>query len=205
MRSPEQARRSIVLNRRDLVAIAILGPMVVPAGIRAQDQAIVGLQTVTTYSADVRITAVDANARTVTVTYPDGAVRTHNVSPAVANFGAARIGDMVSIAFEDRLSFVLSDRKTPTPPNRDVSMVGTASAGQNLAGVSASQAVGTWWVVGVNPAANTITLVNPASGPVRTYNVTTQAGRDQLSRVKVGDSLTAINSQVLAVSITPKA
>jgi hypothetical protein len=179
--------------------------MVVPAGIRAQDQAIVGLQTVTTYSADVRITAVDANARTVTVTYPDGAVRTHNVSPAVANFGAARIGDMVSIAFEDRLSFVLSDRKTPTPPNRDVSMVGTASAGQNLAGVSASQAVGTWWVVGVNPAANTITLVNPASGPVRTYNVTTQAGRDQLSRVKVGDSLTAINSQLLAVSITPKA
>lgn len=194
-----------MLNRRDFVAIAILGPMLVPAGAHAQDQAIVGLQTVTTYSADVRITAVDANARTVTVTYPDGAVRTHSVSPAVANFGAARVGDTVSIAFEDRLSFVLSDRKTPTPTNRDVSMVGTASAGQNLTGVSASQAVGTWWVVGVNPAANTITLVNPASGPVRTYNVTTQAGRDQLSRVKVGDSLTAINSQLLAVSITPRA
>ena len=122
-------------------------------------------------------------------------MRTHTVSPAVANFGATRIGDMVSIAFEDRLTFVLSDRKTPTPPNRDVSVVGAASAGQNLTGVSASQAVGTWWVVGVNPAANTITLVNPTSGPVRTYNVTTQAGRDQLSRVKVGDSLTAINSQ----------
>jgi hypothetical protein len=194
-----------VLNRRGLIAVAVLGSTLAPAAIRAQDQAIVGIQTVTTYSADVRITAVDANARTVTVTYPDGAVRTHTVSPAVANFGAARVGDMVSIAFEDRLTFVLSDRKTPTPPNRDVSVVGTASSGQNLTGVSASQAVGTWWVVGVNPAANTITLVNPASGPVRTYNVTTQAGRDQLSRVKVGDSLTAINSQLLAVSITPKA
>jgi hypothetical protein len=179
--------------------------MLAPAAIQAQDQAIVGIQTVTTYSADVRITAVDANARTVTVTYPDGAVRTHTVSPAVANFGAARIGDMVTVAFEDRLSFVLPDRKTPTPSNRDVSVVGAASAGQNVAGVSASHAVGTWWVVGVNPAANTITLVNPASGPVRTYNVMTQAGRDQLSRVTVGDSLTAINSQVLAVSITPKA
>jgi hypothetical protein len=194
-----------MLNRRGLIAIAVLGSTLAPAAIRAQDQAIVGIQTVTTYSADVRITAVDANARTVTVTYPDGAVRTHTVSPAVANFGAARVGDMVSIAFEDRLTFVLSDRKTPTPPNRDVSVVGTASSGQNLTGVSASQAVGTWWVVGVNPAANTITLVNPASGPVRTYNVTTQAGRDQLSRVKVGDSLTAINSQLLAVSIMPKA
>jgi hypothetical protein len=40
---------------------------------------------------------------------------------------------------------------------------------------------------------------------VRTYNVTTQAGREQLPRVKIGDSLTAINTQVLVVSITPKA
>jgi hypothetical protein len=194
-----------MLNRRALIAIAILGPALAASGSHAQDQAIVGLQTVTTYSADVRITAVDANARTVTVTYPDGAQRTHTVSPVVANFGATRIGDMVSITFEDRMSFVLSGRNTPTPPNRDVSVVGTASAGQSVTGASASQTVGTWWVVGVNPAANTITLVNPASGPVRTYSVTSQAGRDQLSRVQVGDSLTAINSQILAISITPKA
>lgn len=194
-----------MLKRRCLVAISILASMLAPAGIQAQNQAIVGIQTVTTYSADVRITAVDPNARTIAVTYPDGAVRTHTVSPSVANFGATRVGEMVSVAFEDRLSFVLSDRKTPTPANRDVSVVGTAASGQTLTGVSASQAVGTWWVVGVNPAANTITLVNPASGPVRTYNVATQAGRDQLSRVTVGDSLTAINSQVLVVSIAPKA
>ena len=194
-----------MLKRMSLVAISILAPMLAPAGIRAQNQAIVGIQTVTTYSADVRITAVDPNARTIAVTYPDGAVRTHTVSPSVANFGAARVGEMVSIAFEDRLSFVLSDRKTPTPANRDVSVVGTAASGQNLTGVSVSEAVGTWWVVGVNPAANTIMLVNPASGPVRTYNVSTQAGRDQLPRVTVGDSLTAINSQLLVVSIAPKA
>jgi hypothetical protein len=193
-----------VLNRRGLIAIAILGPVLAAVGSHAQDQAIVGIQTVTTYSADVRITAVDPSARTVTVTYPDGATRTVSVSPAVANFGATRIGDTVTIAFEDRLTFVLSGRNTPTPPNRDVSAIATTSSGQNVAGVSASQAIGTWWVVGVDPAANTITLVNPNSGPVRTYSVTTQAGRDQLPRVKVGDSLTAINNQLLAVSITPK-
>lgn len=68
-----------------------------------------------------------------------------------------------------------------------------------------SQAVADWWVVGVNPAANTISLVNPAGGEVRTYNVTTQAGREQLPRVKIGDSLTAMNTQVLVVAITPKA
>jgi hypothetical protein len=41
-----------VVSWRGLVAIAILAPMLAPAGIRAQDQAIVGIQTVTTYSAD---------------------------------------------------------------------------------------------------------------------------------------------------------
>jgi hypothetical protein len=40
---------------------------------------------------------------------------------------------------------------------------------------------------------------------VRTYNVTTPAGRAQLPRVKIGDSLTTINTQMLVVSITPKA
>ncbi len=68
-----------------------------------------------------------------------------------------------------------------------------------MAGVSASEAINNWWVVGVSPAANTISLVNPAGGAVRTYNVTTQVGQEQLPRVKVGDT------QVLVVSITPKA
>jgi hypothetical protein len=60
-------------------------------------------------------------------------------------------------------------------------------------------------VTAVNPAGNTITLVSPNSGPVRTYNVTNPASQQQLSRVKPGDSLTDINSRVAVVSITPKA
>jgi hypothetical protein len=58
--------------------------------------------------------------------------------------------------------------------------------------------------VGVNPGGGTVSLVNPAGSEVRTYNVTTPAGREQLPRVKVGDSLTAIITQVLVASITPK-
>ena len=48
-----------------------------------------------------------------------------------------------------------------------------------------------WWMVGVDPNAGTLTLVDPDSGPVRTFKATTQAGREQLARVKVGDGLTA--------------
>jgi hypothetical protein len=68
----------------------------------------------------------------------------------------------------------------------------------------ADQTVATWWVTGVNTSANTISVVNPSGGEVRTYNVATPEGRAQLPRVKTGDQLTAIDTSVLVVSITPK-
>ena len=64
--------------------------------------------------------------------------------------------------------------------------------------------VANWWVVGVDAGAGTLSLVNPAGGQVRTYNVVTPEGRAQLPRVKTGDYLTAVDSLILVVSITPK-
>ena len=195
-----------MIGRRYLIAGTFAGAGLAAAGSALAQQATVGIQTVTTYSVDARITAVDPAARTVSLAFTNGATATRNVSQAVADFGARKVGDMVSVGFEDTLTFVLSGPNVATPRNRDTSVTATASAtGMGAAGVSASESIGNWWVGGVNPAANTISLVNPAGGEVRTYNVTTQAGREQLPRVKVGDSLTAINTQVLVVSITPKA
>ena len=194
-----------MLKRRSLMAIVAAASSGAATSALAQGQPIVGIQTVTTYFSDGRISAVDPNARTVTVAFPNGATRTHNVSPAVANFSAARIGDTVSVGFEDKLTFVLSGPRTRTPRERDMSVAAAAAAGQRVTGVGASQSIANWWVVGVDPNAGTLTLVDPDSGPVRTFKVETQAGREQLPRVKVGDSLTAINSQVLVISIAPKA
>ena len=195
----------MMINRRYLIAGAFAATLLATGAALAQDQATVGIQTVTTYSLDARITAVDPAARTVSLAFANGATATRNVSQAVADFGTRKVGDMVSVGFEDRLTFVLSAPNVKTPRPRDNSVTATASTGQSSAGISASEAIANWWVVGVNPGANTISLVNPNGGEVRTYNVTTPAGREQLPRVKVGDSLTAINTQVLVVSITPKA
>ena len=195
-----------MISRRILIAGAFAGAFLAAGGAFAQNQATVGIQTVTTYSADARITAVDPAARTVSLAFTNGATATRTVSQAVADFGARKVGDMVSVGFEDRLTFVLSGPNVATPRERDTGVTAAASAtGMGAAGVSASEAIANWWVVGVDPAANTISLINPAGGAVRTYNVTTAAGREQLPRVKVGDSLTAINTQVLVVSITHKA
>jgi len=193
-----------MLTRRSLIAATLALSCAAYGSAGAQNQPVVGIQTVTNYSSEGRISAVDANARTVTIAFPNGSTRTHAVSPAVVNFSATRIGDTVTVGFEDQLSFVLSAPGTPTPRDRDRIDAAAVAVGRNVTGAGAAQAIGNWWIVGVDPAAGTLTLVDPASGPVRTYRVTTQAGREQLPRVKVGDSLTAINTQVLVISITPR-
>jgi hypothetical protein len=194
-----------MLTRRILIAASVAGSMLVAGPAFAQGQAIVGISTVTTYSAEARITAVDANARTVSLAFTNGATAVRQVSPSVANFAQTKVGDMVSLAFEDRLTFVLSGPNTKTPGDRSTNVAVGAATGTSVAGASAGQAVANWWVTAVNPSAGTISLVNPGGGEVRTYNVTTPEGRAQLPRVKPGDSLTAINSSVAVVAITPKA
>ena len=200
----EPQKGDLVISRRQMMTATVTGALLAASGAVAQSQPIVGISTVTTYYADARITAVDTNARTVTFTFANGATSTRKVSPTLANFNAARIGQNVSVGFEDRLTFVLSGPNAKTPGDRDLSVSATASIGKSGASVSADQVVVNWWVTGVDVAAGTVSVINPAGGEVRTYSVTTQAGRDQLPRVKTGDYLTAIDSQVLVVSITPK-
>ena len=193
-----------MLNRRFLVATVLSFCAAAGGAGVAQGQPVVGIQTVTSYYSDGRITAVDPTARTVTVTFPNGATRTHNVSPAVANFSATRIGDTVTVGFEDRLTFVLSGSNSSMPRESNDVAAGAITRGQRVAGIGAAETIRNWWVVGVDPTAGTLTLVDPSSGPLRTFKVTTQAGREQLPRVKVGDGLTAINNQVLVISIGPR-
>ena len=193
-----------MFNRRFVIGATLAGSMLFAATAFAQGQPIVGISTVTTYSADARITAVDPANRTVTLAYSNGATAVRKVSPAVANFAQTKVGDMSRSASRTGSPSCCRVPNTKTPRDRDVSVTVAAGTGTSAAGASADQAVASWWVTAVNPAANTISLVNPAGGEIRTFNVTTPEGRAQLPRVKPGDSLTAIDSQVAVVAITPK-
>lgn len=193
-----------MLKRKLLAGASLAGSMLVAGFAFAQSAPIVGISTVTTYSADVQIKAVDPKARTVTLAYANGAVAVRKVSPAVANFAQAKVGDNVSVAFEDKLTFVLSGPNARTPRDRDVSVSAVASTGNREAGAMTDQAIANWWVTGVDVAGGKISVVNPAGGQIRTYSVATPEGREQLPRVKTGDYLTAVDSEVAVVSIGPK-
>jgi len=58
-------------------------------------------------------------------------------------------------------------------------------------------------VVGVDRTANSIDVVNPSGGGVYTVEVTAPERVAKLTQVKVGDTITAVISEALAVSIEP--
>jgi hypothetical protein len=58
-------------------------------------------------------------------------------------------------------------------------------------------------VVGIDMAAHSIDVVNPSGGGVYTIDVTDPARIAMLSQLKVGETITAVISQALAVSIEP--
>ena len=70
-----------MLNRRFVIGATLAGSMLFAATAFAQGQAIVGISTVTTYSADARITAVDPANRTVSLAFTNGATAVRQVSP----------------------------------------------------------------------------------------------------------------------------
>ena len=194
-----------MFRRRSLIVVAVASTALAAGHSFAQsDQATVGIQTTTHYSLDGRIAAVDTNARTITITSADGTQRMLNVSSMAANISSTKVGDNVALDVEDTRTFVLSRPGVQTPAPGAGSAAVAVESSQSAAGARMSQSIANWVVVSVNPTANTITLVNPGGGEVRTYDVTTDAGRQQLPRVKQGDSLTELNSRLVVASITPK-
>jgi hypothetical protein len=193
-----------MINRRFLVAASLVTPILMAAPAMAQGQAITGIGTITTYSVDGRVTAVDPGNRTVTLAYLNGSTGTYTVSPAVATFASTKVGDVVSASLEDKRTFVLSGPNTKVPGDTSTSAGAAVSSGGSTTGAAVNKTITNWWVTSVDPTAGKILLVDPGGGQIRTYSVTDSAARADLSRVKPGDNLTAINSSTAVISLTPK-
>lgn len=167
-------------------------------------QATAGISTTTTYMAEGRIAAADLAARTVTLTMSDGSSRTVKVSPAVATLGSIKVGSTVTVGLEEKRTFVLSGPNIKTPRDRSTNVTAVGTMGNTVGAVAADRSITTWWVTAVDAAGGKISLVDPGGGQIRTFSVENAAARDNLSRVKPGDSLTSISSDIAAVSLTPK-
>jgi hypothetical protein len=184
-----------------MAASALLMPASPPA--RAQAAGMSGIGLVDTVTTRATVKAIDLATRTVTLVGPEGETKTLKVSDEVQNLPQVKVGDTVVARYYASVAFVLAPPGTQLPDD-SLSLAGArAIPGELPAGVLATRAVLTALVVGVNPVAHTLALVDPTGGRIRTIHVTDPRALQSLTRIKVGDTITAVVSEDVAVAVDP--
>jgi hypothetical protein len=185
------------------VATAMLPPYSPPA--RAQASGMFGAGDTDTVSVRATVKAVDMKTRTVTLVGPQGETKTLKVGDQVKNLAQVKPGDTVVARFYDSVAYVVAPAGTKLPENAMAMAEAQAVPGELPAGAVGAKIIVTGLVVGVNPVAHTISLVNPppAGGEIRTLTVKNPQYQQMLPQIKVGDTITAVISEALVVAVEP--
>jgi hypothetical protein len=151
-----------------------------------------------------KITAIDTTTRWVTLAGASGHQVTIVAGPDV-RLDMLKVGDMVNAKYYRSVGFLVSP---PTggngvPVNEDAIAQIIAQPAQAPGGVGIKLTRISGTVVGIDMAAHSVDVVNPSGGGVYTVDVTDPARISMLGSLKVGDTVTAVISQALAVSIEP--
>ncbi len=148
------------------------------------------------------IKSIDTSTRAVTLVGPTGETETVVAGPAV-RLELWKAGDTVNVKYYRSVAFVVSTPGEPVPQNQVDAVA--ARPVHAPGGVVVKQTVITGTVVGIDLTAYTVELVNPSGGQIVTVEVTDPVRRAHLSMLKVGDRITAVISEALAVTMSPPA
>ena len=141
--------------------------------------------------------------RPITLVGPQGETKTLKVGDQVKNLAQVKPGDTVVARFYDAIAYVVAPAGTKLPENAMAMAEAQAVPGELPAGAVGAKIIVTGLVVGVNPVAHTISLVNPppAGGEIRTLTVKNPEYQQMLPQIKVGDTITAVISEALVVAV----
>jgi hypothetical protein len=184
------------------MAAGVAAPVVSQPAM-AQAAGMGGIGESQTLSVRATVQAIDQQARVVTLVGPQGNTLTMQVGDQVRNLAQVKQGDSVIVRYHTSVAFVLAPPGTKLPDNAAYGAVAAAAPGQQPAGAVGTKLVVTGTVVGVDPVSHTLQLVNPSGGQVRTVAVTTARGQQAMKRIKIGDTITAVISEAVAVAVEP--
>ena len=156
-----------------------------------------------TIRARAQVKVIDLGTREVTLVGPQGNVFVVHAGDAVHNLDKVKAGDTVVATYYGSVVLVLSAPGSKIPEDQANAAAVRAPKGHSPAGAVGVKVVVTGTVVGVDLAAHTISLVDPAGGMVHTFTVADPRRQAALKRVKLGDSLTAIGTEALAIALDP--
>jgi hypothetical protein len=150
-----------------------------------------------------RVKAIDHKSRKITLVGPEGNTFSVIAGDEVRNFGQIKPGDTVVTRYHASVVYVLAPAGTPLPKDTLDVAGGRAAPGEMPAGAAGAKLVITGLVVGIDPAANTVSLVDRSGGAVRTIHVMDPERQKQLPNIKVGQTITAVVSEAIAIAVEP--
>jgi Cu/Ag efflux protein CusF len=199
-----------ILPLAGLAATSLVAPLILPPAVpSAAAQGNPTISNVVPESAAVtihaKITALNPKTRAVTLRGRDGSQVTVTAGPAV-RLQMLKVGDTVNAKYYRSVGFVVvppsGGSGTPAPADDELAQV-IARPAQAPGGVAIRVTKVTGTVVGIDLASNSVEVVNPSGGGIYTVEVTDPARVAMLPNLKVGDTITAVISETLAVSIEP--
>lgn len=171
-----------------------------PQPATAQRQASNVIPPAASVTMQAKIIRLDPATREVALLRPSGATVTLKAGPAV-RLEMLKVGDTVNAQYNRSVAFVVSPPTAPVPENEIAAAL--ARPVEQPGGVVGQVIRVSVAVVGVDAAAHTIDVVNPNGGEVVSVTVTDPERQAFLSKIKVGDTLTAVVSETFAIAIDP--
>jgi hypothetical protein len=202
----------MMIGKRDLAGVSAAGILLIAGAMLppslstpawGQAAGMAGIASSDTISVRATVKAVNQKTRMVTLVGPQGDTLTLKVSDEVRNLAQVKPGNKVIVKYHASIAFVLAPAGTKLPDD-SMTVAGTRAApGETPGAALGSRIVVTARVVGVDPVAHTLQIINPSGGLIRTVNVVTPEGQQSLRMINVGDTITAVITEAVAVSVEP--
>jgi hypothetical protein len=151
----------------------------------------------------VTIKAIDKATRHLTLIGSSGDTWTIKAPPEIRRFDTLKVGDRIAVTYRAEVELVLSDPNAPLPKDAAGVVAARARDVSTPGGVAASYITVTGAVLAIDMATHTLKVVSPSGGEVHKVVVTRSDGQKAMSRLKVGDKITAYVTESLLVSVAP--
>ncbi len=150
-----------------------------------------------------KVKAVNMKTREVTLVKPTGEVFAVHAGDAVQRLAEVKPGQTVVVHYFTSVAYVISKGNANTPENMALIAAAKADKTQLPGGVVADKTVVTGLVVGIDMSAHQIQLVNPTGGRIITVDVKDPQRQKDMAMLNVGERLTIVTTQALAIGIDP--
>jgi hypothetical protein len=181
-------------------AVLAVGTTLPEREASAQVQAVprAGMAFNDTITQKVTIETIDPDDRTVAFTKPDGQIVVLPVAPGAGSLAALNDGSMANVTYTQVVTLLNLRQKGPgSQEARRDQMAATPDKTDIEAGRF------TVTVVAIDPAKNTVSVIEGRGGAVRTFVANTPVKQDFLKKMKVGDVVIGLTTPLTVTAISP--